>query len=35
VFADLKNLFDAKYIDWLGYNTRGFNFMAGVKYQIN
>jgi vitamin B12 transporter len=35
VFADLKNLFDAKYIDWVGYNTRGFNFMAGIKYQIN
>ncbi|WP_295796190.1 TonB-dependent receptor [Mucilaginibacter sp.] len=34
-FADLKNLFDAKYIDWVGYNTRGFNFMAGIKYQIN
>ncbi len=35
LFADLKNLFDAKYIDWVGYNTRGFNFMAGIKYQIN
>lgn len=35
LFADLKNLFDAKYIDWLGYNTRGFNFMAGIKYKIN
>ncbi|HEY2583807.1 MAG TPA: TonB-dependent receptor [Mucilaginibacter sp.] len=35
LFADLKNLFDEKYTDWLGYNTRGFNFMAGVKYQIN
>ncbi len=35
LFTDLKNLFDAKYIDWLGYNTRGFNFMAGIKYRIN
>jgi len=35
VFADLKNLFDEKYTEWLGYNTRGFNFMAGIKYQIN
>lgn len=35
LFADLKNLFDEKYIDWVGYNTRGFNFMAGIKYQIN
>ncbi|HVW94953.1 MAG TPA: TonB-dependent receptor [Mucilaginibacter sp.] len=34
LFADLKNLLDEKYIDWVGYNTRGFNFMAGVKYQI-
>jgi len=35
LFGDLKNLFDEKYTDWLGYNTAGFNFMAGVKYQIN
>jgi vitamin B12 transporter len=35
LFADLKNLLDAKYTDWLGYNTSRFNFMAGIKYQIN
>jgi vitamin B12 transporter len=35
LFADLKNLLDEKYTEWLGYNTRRFNFMAGVKYQIN
>lgn len=35
LFADLKNLLDEKYTDWIGYNTAGFNFMAGVKYQIN
>lgn len=35
LFADLNNIFDAKYTDWLGYNTRGTNFMAGLKYQIN
>jgi vitamin B12 transporter len=35
LFADLKNLLDEKYTDWLGYNTRRFNFMAGIKYQIN
>jgi vitamin B12 transporter len=35
LFADLKNLFDEKYTDWVGYNTRGFNFMAGIKYQFN
>lgn len=35
LFADLKNLFDERYTDWLGYSTRGFNFMAGIKYQVN
>ena len=35
LFADLKNLLNAKYTDWIGYNTAGFNFMAGVRYQIN
>lgn len=35
LFTDLKNLFDEKYTDWIGYNTRGFNFMAGVKAQLN
>ena len=35
LFADFKNLFDEKYTEWLGYTTRGLNFMAGLKYQIN
>ncbi|MDB5139272.1 MAG: btuB 2 [Mucilaginibacter sp.] len=35
LFADLKNLLDVKYTDWLGYNTSRFNFMAGIKYQVN
>ena len=35
LFADLKNLLDVKYTDWLGYNTSRFNFMAGIRYQIN
>lgn len=35
LFADLNNLFDVKYTDWAGYNTMRFNFMAGLKYQIN
>jgi len=35
LFADLKNILDQKYTDWVGYNTAGFNFMAGIKYQIN
>ncbi|HVV55335.1 MAG TPA: TonB-dependent receptor, partial [Mucilaginibacter sp.] len=35
LFADLRNMFDEKYTDWLGYNTRGRNFMAGLRYNIN
>jgi vitamin B12 transporter len=35
LFADLKNLLDEKYTDWVGYNTERFNFMAGIRYQIN
>lgn len=35
LFADLKNLLDEKYTDWVGYNTSRFNFMAGIRYQIN
>lgn len=35
LFGDLKNMFDAKYTDWLGYNTMGINFTVGLKYQIN
>lgn len=34
LFADLKNLLDEKYTDWLGYNTARFNFMAGIKYRF-
>jgi len=35
LFADLKNLLDEKYADWVGYNTASFNFMAGIKYRFN
>jgi vitamin B12 transporter len=35
LFADFKNILDKKYTDWLGYNTSRFNFMAGIRYQIN
>jgi vitamin B12 transporter len=35
LFADLNNLLDVKYTDWAGYNTMRFNFMAGLKVQIN
>ena len=34
VFADIKNLFDAKYTEWEGYNTKGRNFNAGLRYEI-
>jgi vitamin B12 transporter len=34
VFGDLNNLLDEKYIDWLGYTTRGINFTIGAKYQF-
>jgi vitamin B12 transporter len=35
VYADLENLFDEQYTDWVGYNTRGFNVMSGFKYTFN
>ncbi len=34
VFGDLNNVLNTKYVDWLGYNTRGINFMLGARYQI-
>jgi len=34
VFGDLNNVLDTKYVDWLGYNTRGINFMLGARYQF-
>jgi vitamin B12 transporter len=35
LFANLQNVLDVKYTDWIGYNTARFNFMAGIKYQVN
>ncbi|HTK21907.1 MAG TPA: TonB-dependent receptor [Mucilaginibacter sp.] len=35
LFADLNNILNQKYADWYGYNTKGINFTAGLKYQIN
>jgi len=35
VYVDLKNLFDAKYTDWVGYRTRGFNVFGGLKYSFD
>ncbi len=32
VYLDLKNIFNAKYVDWVGYRTRGFNVFGGIKY---
>ncbi|HEX8377581.1 MAG TPA: TonB-dependent receptor [Pedobacter sp.] len=34
IFADIKNIFNTDYIEWLGYNTRGFNFNTGIKYIV-
>jgi len=33
-FADFRNITNKKYFDWLGYNTRKFNFMAGVNFRL-
>jgi len=35
MYLDLNNLFDVKYTDWIGYNTRGFNVFGGLKYILN
>jgi vitamin B12 transporter len=35
LFLDIKNLFDADYIDINGFTTRPINFMAGVSLRIN
>ena len=34
VFADLKNITDEKYFEVRGYNSRRFNFMAGVSLKF-
>lgn len=34
VFADVKNVFNTDYVEWLGYNTRGFNVNAGIRYTV-
>jgi vitamin B12 transporter len=34
VFLDIKNLFDAKYIDINGFTTRPINFMGGLSIRI-
>ena len=34
IFVDLKNITDQKYFDVLGYNSRRFNFNAGVNINL-
>lgn len=34
VFADLRNLTDAKYYEIYGYSAQGFNFSAGVALRL-
>jgi vitamin B12 transporter len=34
VFLDLKNITSQRYFDILGYNSRRFNFMAGVSVNL-
>jgi vitamin B12 transporter len=34
VFADVKNITDQEYFEISGYNTRGFNFMGGVRVSL-
>jgi vitamin B12 transporter len=34
VFADFRNITDQEYFEFLGYNTRGFNFMGGVRVSL-
>ncbi|MBL7701617.1 MAG: TonB-dependent receptor [Ferruginibacter sp.] len=34
VFADFKNITDEKYAEVRGYNSRRFNFMAGINFNL-
>ena len=34
LFLDLKNITNKKYFDFLGYNTRRFNFTGGISFQL-
>jgi outer membrane receptor protein involved in Fe transport len=33
-FADLRNILSATYFDVAGFNTRGRNFMSGLRFQF-
>lgn len=35
LFSDIKNLLDEKYVEYSGYQTRGINFNAGFRLNIN
>ncbi|HXI00753.1 MAG TPA: TonB-dependent receptor [Sphingobacteriaceae bacterium] len=34
LFADIKNILDEEYTEFTGYNTRGINFNAGLKFDL-
>lgn len=34
LFIDLRNITNTRYTDWLGFNTRRFNFMLGVSWEM-
>jgi vitamin B12 transporter len=34
LFIDLKNITNKQYFDFLGYNTRRFNFTGGIAFQL-
>jgi vitamin B12 transporter len=34
VFLDLKNITNKQYVDFLGYNTRKFNFVTGISFRL-
>jgi vitamin B12 transporter len=35
VFADVRNIFDARYFDVAGFNTRGRTFMTGLSFSFH
>lgn len=35
LFTDIKNIFDADYNDFVGYNIKGINFNAGLSFNFN
>jgi vitamin B12 transporter len=35
LFTDVKNILDANYNDFAGYNTKGINFNAGISFNFN